>query len=90
MQLLNQFLRMADLANQPFKPEKIVTDSTGKKRIIPAKPAQRGIIGFSSKHIYHLINCNKFPSPVKVGKASLWRLSDINEWIAKQGAENEN
>ena len=30
-----------------------------------------------------LINCGKFPAPVKVGRASLWLASDINQWIVQ-------
>lgn len=74
---------MADLANTPARSEKFKVDKTGKKCLIPAKPAKRGIVGFSSKHIYHLINCGKFPAPVKVGRASLWLASDINQWIVQ-------
>lgn len=82
MQTDEQFLRINVLANSPAIPEKTVTDKkTGKKRVIKAKPAKQGIIGFSAKHIYHLIANNQFPKPIKIGRASLWRLSDINNWF---------
>lgn len=84
MQIQDQLLRMADIANTSAKPEKTITDKTGKKRTIPAKPAKRGLIGFSAKHIYHLIKTNQFPKPIKIGRASLWRLSDINDWVNQQ------
>lgn len=83
-QVSERLLRMAEIASKPAMPEKVVTDKTGIKRIIPAKPAKSGIIGFSAKHIYHLIKCQQFPKPIKVGRASLWRLSDINAWIEEQ------
>jgi len=81
MKLIDQHLRMADLANQPERKAKTYITRSGQKRTVTAKAATRGITGFSAKHIYHLINEGKFPAPVKIGRASIWRLSDINSWL---------
>lgn len=81
MTLIDQYLRMADLANQPARTAKTYTTKSGQQRTVTAKAATRGITGFSAKHIYHLINQDKFPAPVKIGRASLWRLSEINQWV---------
>ena len=81
MTLIDQYLRMSDLANQPKRKAKTYTTKSGQKRNVTAKDATRGITGFSAKHIYHLINQNQFPAPVKIGRASLWRLSEINSWL---------
>ena len=81
MTLIDQYLRMADLANQPERKAKTYIAKSGQQRTITAKAATRGITGFSAKHIYHLINQDKFPAPVKIGRASLWRLSEINSWL---------
>lgn len=81
MTLIDQYLRMADLANQPARNAKTYTTKSGQQRIVIARAATRGITGFSAKHIYHLIKQNQFPAPVKIGRASLWRLSDINAWL---------
>lgn len=81
MTLIDQYLRMADLANQPERKAKTYTTKTGQQRTVTAKAATRGITGFSAKHIYHLINEGNFPAPVKIGRASLWRLSEINQWL---------
>jgi len=81
MTLIDQYLRMADLANQPARTAKTYIAKSGQQRTITAKAATRGITGFSAKHIYHLINEDKFPAPVKIGRASLWRLSEINCWL---------
>lgn len=81
MKLSDKHLRMADLANQPERKAKTYTTKSGQQRTVTAKAATRGITGFSAKHIYHLINEDKFPRPLKIGRASLWRLSDINAWI---------
>ena len=81
MTLIDQYLRMADLANQPERKAKTYITKSGQQRTVTAKAATRGITGFSAKHIYHLINQNQFPAPVKIGRASLWRLSEINRWL---------
>jgi prophage regulatory protein len=81
MTLIDQYLRMADLANQPERKAKTYTTRSGQQRTVTAKAATRGITGFSAKHIYHLINEGKFPRPLKIGRASLWRLSEINRWL---------
>lgn len=81
MKLADKHLRMADLANQPERKAKTYIAKSGQQRTVTAKAATRGITGFSAKHIYHLINEGKFPAPVKIGRASLWRLSDINSWL---------
>ncbi len=79
--LTDSHLRMADLANQPERKAKTYITKSGQQRTITAKAATRGITGFSAKHIYHLINEGKFPKPIKIGRASLWRLSEINRWL---------
>ncbi len=93
MTLIDQYLRMADLANQPARTAKTYITKSGQQRTVTAKAATRGITGFSAKHIYHLINEGKFPAPVKIGRASLWRLSQINSWLdshAQPSDDNTN
>ncbi|WP_289000127.1 AlpA family phage regulatory protein [uncultured Psychrobacter sp.] len=89
MTLIDQYLRMADLANQPERKAKTYITKSGQQRTVTAKPATRGITGFSAKHIYHLINEGKFPAPVKIGRASLWRLSEINSWLDSHANSKE-
>lgn len=79
--LTDHHLRMADLANQPERKAKTYIAKSGQQRTVTAKAATRGITGFSAKHIYHLINQGDFPKPIKIGRASLWRLSEINKWL---------
>lgn len=41
-------------------------------------------VGLSRSYIHQLISKGLFPKPVKLvpgGRASAWRLSEINEWI---------
>ncbi len=90
MKLSDKHLRMADLANQPERKAKTYIAKSGQQRTVTAKAAIRGITGFSAKHIYHLINEGKFPAPVKIGRASLWRLSDINAWLDSHAQSSDS
>lgn len=81
MTLVDRYLRMADLANQPARAAKSYITKSGQRRTVTAKAATRGITGFSIKHIYHLIKNDQFPAPIKIGHASVWRLSEINQWL---------
>lgn len=90
MKLKNKFLRMSDLANQSERKAKTYNTQSGQQRTVTARLASRGITGFSAKHIYHLIRIGQFPAPIKIGRASLWRLSDINAWIEKHSASSND
>lgn len=90
MELKNKFLRMSDLANQPERPARIYTTKSGQQRTFTARSATRGITGFSAKHIYHLINEDRFPAPIKIGRASLWRISDVNAWLDSHVSSSSN
>ena len=90
MKLKNRYLRMADLANQPERPARNYTTESGQQRTITARPATSGITGFSAKHIYHLIKIKQFPAPIKIGRASLWRVSDINDWLDSHISSSNN
>lgn len=79
---------MSDLANQPERKAKTHTTQSGQQRTIIAKPASRGITGLSAKHLYSLINNGQFPAPIKIGRASLWRVSDINQWLDSHNTSN--
>ena len=87
---VNKYLRMADLANYPECKAKTYITKSGQQRTVTAKAATRGITGFSVKHIYHLINQGSFPKPFKIGRASLWRLSEINNWLDSHGQQTDD
>lgn len=40
--------------------------------------------GFRSSFLYQLMKEGKFPKPVKIGAASRWRESQVQEWIHNQ------
>ncbi len=44
------------------------------------------MVGMRMSKVYRLVRQGKFPRQVKVGRQSLWRLSDVQNWIASQGA----
>lgn len=89
MKLNDKFLRMSNLANQSERAAKTYVTQSGQQRTVTSKSASRGITGFSAKHIYHLIKIKQFPAPIKIGRASLWRVSDINDWLDNHSASND-
>ncbi len=89
MKLKNRYLRMSDLANQSERAARTYVTQSGQQRTVTAKSASRGITGFSAKHIYHLIKIKQFPAPIKIGRASLWRLSDVNSWLESHSSSND-
>lgn len=40
--------------------------------------------GFKSSFLYQLMKEGKFPKPVKIGAASRWRESEVQQWIHNQ------
>lgn len=40
--------------------------------------------GFKSSFLYQLMKEGKFPKPVKIGTASRWRESEVQQWINNQ------
>lgn len=42
------------------------------------------LTGFKSSFIYQLIKLGRFPRPVKIGNASRWRESEVQQWIQEQ------
>jgi len=53
------------------------------ERLLPL-PEVESRSGFKSSFIYRLIKENKFPAPVKIGNASRWRESEVQQWIHDQ------
>ncbi len=53
------------------------------ERLLPL-PEVKSRTGFGSSFIYQLIKEEKFPKPVKIGSASRWRESEIQQWIRDQ------
>lgn len=87
----DQFLRIKDLANFPQREERIYTYkdgiNKGKTKRIGARPATRGMIGVSDKTIWLWAKQGEFPKPIKLGSVTVWRLSDVQAWMASKGLE---
>lgn len=48
------------------------------------------LVGIGRSHAHQLAQKNLFPKPVKLvpgGRASAWRLSEINQWIENRQPE---
>ena len=58
------------------------------ERLITIKEVTQ-IVGFKRSTIYKFIQQNKFPSPLKIGKSSRWKLTDIQKWINHQISKQE-
>lgn len=39
------------------------------------------LTGMTSKWFYSLINENKFPKPIKLGRSSRWKVVDVHAWL---------
>lgn len=46
------------------------------------------LLSFSRSSIYNMINDGKLIAPIKIGRASRWRLSDVDAFIDGQMASN--
>lgn len=51
------------------------------QRRILRLPDVRQLVGLSRSSIYARIQIGTFPSPIKMGKASGWIESEVQEWI---------
>lgn len=51
------------------------------------KPAVLGKLDIRTTKLYQLIRDAGFPSPVKLGHASLWSEEEIDAWMAAQAAK---
>lgn len=53
------------------------------ERLINLDEVER-ITGFRSSYIYSKIQKSEFPKPVKIGAASRWKFSEIQQWVHHQ------
>lgn len=40
--------------------------------------------GMTDKWFYKLINEGKFPKPIKLGRSSRWKESEVEEWVQER------
>ncbi len=43
-----------------------------------------GVLKFTRKHIYSMIKAGTFPKQMKIGSASRWKKTDLEDWINQQ------
>ena len=71
----------------PLTPQHQLTPEAGQlpatERLLPL-PEVESRTGFRSSFLYALMKSNRFPKPVKIGAASRWRESQVQEWIREQ------
>lgn len=48
------------------------------------------LTGLSDKWFYKLIQDGTFPKPIKLGRASRWLKSDVEEWLSYRIYESRN
>lgn len=65
--------KLIDLQSKVASPDRLISIEEVSK-----------LCGFERSKIYDLIKNNDLPAPIKFGRASRWKLSDIQSWIAKQ------
>ena len=46
------------------------------------------LVGFKKSKLYELIHEGDFPKPLKIGRSSRWRSSEIEAWIEKIAEES--
>ena len=82
---LDQFIRMADLANYPAREEKMLTLGSGKTRRVCARSESKGLIGVSEHTIYRWIKAHKFPQPVLITAGiAAFKKSEVVQWQAER------
>ncbi|MDY4296785.1 MULTISPECIES: AlpA family phage regulatory protein [unclassified Xanthomonas] len=48
----------------------------------------RAMTGMGTTFIYGEIKDGRFPKPIRVGRRSLWVLSEVQRWVAQQITRN--
>lgn len=46
-------------------------------------PELKRKVGLGRTKIYEMIGEGSFPAPVKIGRASLWKINQVDAWIEK-------
>lgn len=86
-----RYLRVKDLASYSARRAKTHTYKTGVNagttKTIGAQAARTGMFSVSEKTIWTWVRLGKFPKPIKLSaNVTVWRLSDIHDWIEQQEA----
>lgn len=88
-QATDRYYRMKDLANIPERSARTHMYKSGinkgKVRIIGARQASKGLIGVSEKTLWEWVRKGEFPQPIRLSPTiTVWRSSDITEWMKQK------
>lgn len=81
------FVRMQQLVGDPGMSEaEAARLSTPDKPVAPRAP-RPGVLPVTEQHLRAMIRRGDFPAPVRISpKVVLWKVDEIRDWIARQGA----
>ncbi|WP_278345336.1 helix-turn-helix transcriptional regulator [Acinetobacter sp. 16] len=91
---ITEYYRMNDLATIPYRPPRIHQYKSGinkgKTRVIGERKASKGLIGVSEKTLWEWVRKGEFPQPIKLSPTiTVWRATDIAEWMQSKEMENK-
>lgn len=46
-------------------------------------------LGVSRSGIYSLMKSSQFPAPIKIGRLSRWKVTEVMQWLKAREATNE-
>lgn len=53
-------------------------------------PDIKTVTSLSKTKLYALIKDGDFPAPIKLGRSSVWLMSEVQDWMEKQIAVSRN
>jgi len=56
-------------------------DQAGQAALITVEHVAK-MLSYSTRQVYRMADVGTIPRPIKIGKGTRWRKSDIDEWIA--------
>ena len=87
---MQAYLRAQQITSAPAKPAREILVKSGanegKVLKLKAKPARKGMLPVSEKTLWTWAKLGKFPKPIKMNGATVWRAADVVAWIAEQEA----
>ena len=66
-----------------------LSSTIGNRTVLLPKVETAARAGVSHSYLYELISTNRFPRPVKVGRASRWVSTEVDRWITERIAERD-
>ena len=77
-----EYVRISDLIGRPAVSQIQAAENRASGRGPQiAQPPQRGLIPIGRTTFYQLIKSGRIPKPTKIGRVSVWRLSEVRAGI---------